>query len=135
MTDYGPITEERLSIKNPPRPTSVDEIQFEVVSFDVFSGEGEWHIYKLPDEVREYDEYPVFEKVADAMMASSIHFQNPFKRSHALDFLHNTGVLTINVVTGKMFNPFMEEINRRTREQARRGYQPPEGVPSGIFES
>lgn len=135
MTDYGPLVEERLSIKNPPRPSTLDEIQFEVVSFDVFSGVGEWHIYKLPDEVREYDNYPEFERVANVMMSTSTFFQNPFKRSHTLDFLHNTGVLTINLRTGEMFNPFLEEINRRTREQARRGFHPAEGVPSGIFES
>jgi hypothetical protein len=123
------IFDDKLSIKNPPRPQTPDEIQFEVVDFDVFSGEGEWHIYRLPDEVREYTNYSEFELVATKLMSTSKHFSNPFKQSHTLDYLHNTGVLTLNLITGEMFNPFLEELNRRTRGQSVRE------VASGIIES
>lgn len=123
------IFDDRLSLKNPPRPETPDEVQFEVVFFDVFSGDGEWHIYKLPDEVREYDDYTEFETVALKILKTSSHFENPFKCSHTMDYLHNTHVLTVNLVTGEMFNPFLEAINQRTRGQVRRE------VPSGIIES
>lgn len=122
MSEETPILEERLSLNNPPRPLIPEEIQFELIYFDVFNGDGEWHIYRLPDDVREYYDWMEFKTVALRMLSSSPHFQNTFKQEFVLDYLHNTKVLTINLKTGEMFNPFIQERNRQVIEQQRRGY-------------